>query len=293
MSEGPSLQDMLDEVRDSFQELREKSNLPSVSEALQEINNKLAGFGQRVNVLRERNYKFVNWLEKNVDNLKKDWSDVQNRANEALSKARNEVYLFVRRAQDALSNAERSANETNIQEAQREIEESDSALDEAIGVIEEIYELFQERLEALDGSLDDIDWALEQKDSASFSFNDGESVITACKAEWVQTGNAKQDPDGVLYITNTRLIFEQKETTGKFLGLFGGKKEQEFEWAVEVDQITGIRHENKGMLGGKDMLYLTLQPGGKLTEINLEVKGGADNEAWAETIRRVQRKEYQ
>jgi hypothetical protein len=292
MSEGPSLNDMLDEVRDSFQELREKSNLPSVSEALQEINNKLAGFGQRVNVLRERNYQFVNWLETHVNNLKKDWGDVQNRANEALSKARNEVYLFVKRAQDSLSNAERNVNESTIQDAQNEIGESDSALDEAIGVIEEIYELIQERIESLDSDLDEIDWALEQKDAASFSFNAGESVVTACQAEWVQTGNAKQDPDGILYLTNTRLIFEQKETTGKFLGLFGGKKEQEFEWAVEIDQITGISHENKGMFGGKDMLSLTLQPGGKLTEITLEVKGGADNEAWAENIRRAQRKEY-
>lgn len=292
MSEEPSNHDLLSEIRDSFAELRRKSDLPAVSEALREINNTLAGFGERIGQLRGR-YQFTNWLETNVSKMKTDWEDIQKRANDALHEARNEVYQFVRRAQDALSNAERNANESTLQSAQTEIESSDSALDSAVERIEEIYELFRERIESLTQNLDDIDWALEQKDAASFTFESGEAVVTACQAEWVQTGNAKQDPDGILYLTNTRLIFEQKETTGKFLGLFGGKKEQEFEWAVAVDQITNIRHEDKGMLGGKDMLYLTLQPGGTLTEITLEIKGGSDNEEWAETIRRAQRKEYQ
>ena len=32
-------------------------------------------------------------------------------------------------------------------------------------------------------------------------------------------------------------MFEQKETTGKMLGLFGGKKVQELEWELPLHQI--------------------------------------------------------
>ena len=88
------------------------------------------------------------------------------------------------------------------------------------------------------------------------------------------TGKGKDDPDGILYLTDQRLVFEQKETTGKKLGLFGGKKDAGTRMGDSAPSDQGVKPENKGFLGGKDMLNFTLGSGAPYAAITVEVKGG-------------------
>ncbi len=111
----------------------------------------------------------------------------------------------------------------------------------------------------------------------------GESVVIAAEAEWVGGKGRDEAPDGILYLTNGRLIFEQKEKVGKTLGFFGGKKVQEVEWAFDLPAISAVRAKNAGLLGGKDMLYV--EHGGQ--EYTIEVKGRATNDDWAGYIERA------
>ncbi|MEO1444536.1 MAG: hypothetical protein AAFV33_29355, partial [Chloroflexota bacterium] len=87
------------------------------------------------------------------------------------------------------------------------------------------------------------------------------------------------------YLTNQRIIFEQKERKGGVIGI-GSKKEQELEWETRLSAVDTIKVENKGMFGGKDMMYFSLNDG-DLREVTVEVKGGADNTFWQKQINRM------
>jgi hypothetical protein len=90
-----------------------------------------------------------------------------------------------------------------------------------------------------------------------------------------------------LFLTGQRLVFEQKEKVGKKLGLFGGKEAHQVLWESPVNSLEKVEAEHKGLLGGKDMLYLTFGAGAPHGAITLEVKGGADSTFWAKQIRRI------
>ena len=132
--------------------------------------------------------------------------------------------------------------------------------------------------------LTEMNWIMDMKDEASFDFGAAEEVFLVAKAEW-DDGDDK--PDGMLFLTNHRLIFEQKEKTGKRFGLFGGKEEQGVLWEVAISQIEDVNAENKGFLGGKDMVNLTLGSGVTYSQITVEVKGGVPSKFWAKQINRM------
>ncbi len=132
-----------------------------------------------------------------------------------------------------------------------------------------------------------IPYYFEMRDEASFEFGADEQVVMADKAEWVVTGKGKEDPDGILFLTNQRMVFEQKEKTGKKFGLFGGKMQHGIQWEYPLDQIAGVSFEDRGMMGRKDMLMLQMQSGADHDEITLESKGDDDNSEWHEVIEKA------
>ncbi|HRE48174.1 MAG TPA: hypothetical protein PLD47_10655 [Aggregatilineales bacterium] len=169
---------------------------------------------------------------------------------------------------------------------EREIADAEGKIEESERRIRNHYEPTQNEITQLVEQLTDIHWFLDHLAEATFTLNSGESLVMAATAEWVATGKGKDDPDGILFLTDKRLIFEQKETTGKTLGMFGGKKVQEVKWDVPLSQVEAVSTERKGLLGGKDMITLTLRSGAPLATITLEVKGKAKNTIWAEQIKK-------
>ena len=165
-----------------------------------------------------------------------------------------------------------------------ELNEVESKIKAAETQIKQLYSTLHQDITQAIAELRNINWYLDQKDEASFPFLAGELLFLAAKAEWAQTGKAKDDPDGILYLTDQRLVFEQKETTGKKLGLFGGKKTQGLEWEIPLNQVEKVEAENKGLFGGKDMLNFTLGSGAPFGNLTVEVKGGVRCKFWAAQI---------
>src|SRR5690606_10389450 len=101
--------------------------------------------------------------------------------------------------------------------------------------------------------------------------NSGESVFIAAEAEW---DDNRDKPDGYLFVTNQRVLFEQNEKTGKKFGMFGGSQTQQLLWETPLNAIEQITPEDKGLFGGKDLIHLKLGSGAPYAQIKLEVKGG-------------------
>lgn len=125
--------------------------------------------------------------------------------------------------------------------------------------------------QALENHLDAVSATLEQFQTSSIALQSDETLFIGCNAEWVQTGKANDDPDGDLYITNHRLIFEQRETKSKLLGILGSKQVQAELWSVPLTHISEVSTQSKKAATGKAVIALSLSPEAEQRELVLHI----------------------
>jgi hypothetical protein len=280
----------LNDLREKLNEVQQNLRLSEQAQEFDQVNTDTQQAAQQLSDLRQKGYQFgAGWQQTLEQDLPQRWRAMEPSVRDAIRDESARLEAESKRAHWQMATAEKygaDVKPAEVEAAEKEVEELADKVDEAARAIERRYEPLQRELNAIERGLRGLDWVFEQRDEASFAFLNDEALVNAVKAEWVKTGKGRKDPDGVLFLTDKRLIFEQKETTGKTLGLFGGKKEQEAELILDVANITDVAHEDKGMLGGKDMLHLKASAGPE-TDITLELKGGADNEYWAQLLQQV------
>ena len=164
------------------------------------------------------------------------------------------------------------------------IETLASQLEGAMGRLEKSVDGAKERIRGLYGQVPsnvdqttyqirEIQKYIERANNAKFDWNAGEDMYMVVKAEWKESGNKKDDPDGFFYISNQRILMEQDEKKGGFMG-FGGKKAEGLLWEAPIGSIDDISFEKKGMLGRIDLIHIKFGSGGPFAEVTVEVKEG-------------------
>lgn len=268
------------------------ASLEDISSEISETTRRIAQLPDSIQKVRSRGYRFASYLEHKAEVLQQVWDDARSQAQRLLDTEGMRLKMDLRPLQERLTAGEgylkNPATLTNVMnDIKAKVDSLENAVNDASRRVKAIYETAARDIAQTFEQLTTIGWYLDQQDEASFPFLDGESLFLAAKAEFVATGKGKDDPDGILYLTDQRLIFEQKETTGKKLGLFGGKKTQELEWEIPLNQIEQVVAENKGLFGGKDMLNFTLGSGAPFAALTVEVKGGVKSKFWAAQIERM------
>jgi predicted nucleic acid-binding Zn-ribbon protein len=128
-----------------------------------------------------------------------------------------------------------------------------------------------------------IHWGLEQLDEATFETEKNELLYHAVSARWDKEG--KDDPEGILYLTNQRLIFEQKEKVATKKILFIAT-EKELVQQVLIDQpleaIEEVETANKGLFGHHDFIDVTFADS-QVGNVSLHLDG-QDSKKWLQWI---------
>jgi len=286
--EAATLETAVNEANSKFKELIGKVKLTTLASSIATLGNETTNLPTAIKGVRDRGYAYRSYLEYKVEVLEEQWQEVDEDLKHWVETESEEL-------KDDLATVEKlvhqltSAGITTL--AKRQLARTQSAievLEEKIEAAEEHiesqYEAIQREVSNTKRQLTEINWIMDMKDEASFDFGAAEEVFLVAKAEWDDGGDK---PDGMLFLTNHRLIFEQKEKTGKRFGLFGGKEQQGVLWEVAISQVENVNAENKGFLGGKDMVNLTLASGAPYSQITVEVKGGVASKFWAQQINRM------
>ncbi|MCB9435783.1 MAG: hypothetical protein H6673_02160 [Anaerolineales bacterium] len=184
------------------------------------------------------------------------------------------------------SQADESKIEAFVGQIESTIERVSNALNAAKQRIHNLYGQVPSNVSQTYSQIRDIEGYLEQAKSATFDFLADEDLYMVVKAEWKKTGKGKDDPDGFLYITNRRLIMEQDEKKGGFMG-FGGKKAEGLLWEAPAGSLEKVSSEKKGMLGGIDLIHIQFGSGGPFGDTTIEVKGGIDAKVFASKLQQV------
>jgi len=130
-----------------------------------------------------------------------------------------------------------------------------------------------------------LDWM----DSASFGFQPGEAGVSAVEAKWLQDGE-KEGPKGILFLTDRRLLFEQREKVAKKKILFittASEEVQELLWEAPIGALEDATASEKrrALVLKKEHLALNFRRPAAVREALLELS--ADSDGWRTLVNRA------
>jgi hypothetical protein len=176
---------------------------------------------------------------------------------------------------------------TLIPQAEASLNTLDSKVDAAKANLRSVYQAFVTEKDTIANHLNDLEWSYGQLNEASFRLLPTESLIMAVKAVWVRDGGEdKDDPKGVLFLSDQRLMFEQKQevATKKVLFITTEKKkvqERIFETAVETFKATTAT--KRGFMSHEDHVEIMYNPGAPQPYTHFHIDGQGCEE-WCEML---------
>lgn len=290
---GPEIQSKINTIVSKYERLETQSQLAVVYDTIGRIDAKLTELPFKVEKMRERGYVHARQLEAKLVTLEEKWDgNVRPRVEtglkeqiERLDKELEQAEVQVKRINGRVDSTVRGA-ETAVDSLERRINSAQSTVSALYqGVENEVNEI-ERRIEATGKMLDLLDGA------PGIRLRDAEGPLLAVETEWHRDG--KEGPKGFLFLTDQRLIFEQREeiVTKKKFGLFKADSEkiQEVHIDVEVHQIESVAHKEEGGfmgMGKADILELVFAASANIARARLHLKGQNSSD-WAAIIKRIQ-----
>lgn len=286
------LASQIERIHDKFERLESQAQLEDIFSAVGEIDNKLTQLPFDLEALRDRGYVHSGQLEDKLEALDDKWDDVRPRVEKAITEQ-------VQRLDRELDQTERQVNRLGNANAAL-VKSVDSAVDGLGGrvtaarrAVDGLYDGIQSELYKIEYSLNQVGKMLDLiAGSQEIRLLEAEGPLLAVKAEWHQDG--EEGPKGYLFLTDQRLLFEQREevVTKKRFGIFKAESEmvQKLHIAVQVHEIDQIVHKEEGGflgMGKDDILELVFASTADLSRARLHLDG-QDSEDWAAMINRIQ-----
>ncbi|HOT90328.1 MAG TPA: hypothetical protein PLN71_01985 [Anaerolineae bacterium] len=281
----------LADARTRYEKLASTATLSTVLDQIEDITSKVDRLDKDVATIRARGYRFGRYLEEHTAVLKGRWPQQQSEARRLLQDQRLVLQNAVNEVQRLLGQAEHNyglldtlgdrlwALENHVNEAQRSVQG--------------VFDKTEQELNQLQAEVRRVQKLLDALDEASFQLLPGEYGAAVCEAKWISDN---QQPEGLLFLTNNRLIFEQREERVIKKKLFSSEKElvKTKLWEAPVGAVAELEIEDKksGFLGLGRQEILVLRFAERTRElpgdITLQLKGGATNEEWLKMIRRAE-----
>ena len=280
----------MDRLEREFERLEKQGQLSGIYDDIGKFDSKLVEYPLTVDSLRARGYVHSGQLEDQIEALDDKWDAVRPRVESALQ-------LQVRRLDSQLNIAERQVNQMNslvgIKGAETAVSTLSSHLSAAESAVNGLYQGLENELDRIGSRLNQLSKMLDLYEGApEIRLYEAEGPLMAVEAEWEQNGD--EGPDGYLFLTDQRLIFEQREevVTKRRFGIFKAESEKIQKVLIEVQthEIEQVSHKEEGGflgMGKADILELVFAATASVSRARFHLKG-QDSADWAAMIKRVQ-----
>lgn len=270
-----------------YESLQRDAAMTDVLETISSTASTVAGLSGRIRSIRDRGYAFAGYLEGKAEILSQQWKAVESQTRESVRSASKGVADDLEALDDKVRNlnaAQGLAAKTYMNQIEPEISRIRNQISVSKQKVESSFGEVPNNVQQTVSQIEQIENYMERAEQASFQLNAGEAVFMAVEAEWE---SHKDKPDGIFYVTDQRVIFEQKEKVDKnFLG-FGGKMKQEILWEAPIGNVDEVAHENKGLFGGVDLVHIKFRDGAPAAKTTIEIKGGIAAEWFATQLKRA------
>lgn len=289
--EVTALNNKIAAINKTYGDLVKRVRLADIMREVAQLGEKSGALSGKIAQVRSQGYIFRAYLEQKAEVLAADWKEIDGDIKAWVETESEPLRQSLADAEQVLKKLDAQTRATKTKEelaGQLEgvLERLGQQVKAAEDYVKGLYEALKREITQTDRQIEEIHNFLKHLAESGLSLASGESIYMVTSAEW---DDGRDKPNGLLFMTDQRLIFEQKEKVGKKLGLFGGKAVQDVLWEVPLHSIEEVKAEKKGMLGGKDMVNLRLGSGAPYPAITVEVKGGADCRLWAQEINRARK----
>lgn len=281
-------------MQSSLSDLQSSARLADIRDRVEDLSVTVRGLDQRVASLRERGYAFEKDLESQAVDFARDWIRVEPGIKSKINSEAQKLESALRPLESQLTQlvGDRSPAtvlQPRVSRLKAQVENLESRVEGAQGSIRGEYDQFQSSVSQLESHLSKLEWTLTEISEADFELLATESPIMAVKAVWAKGGKqTKEDPEGVLFLTDQRILFEQKEKVATKKVLFiATEKElvQELKWQIPVVQVEDAKASKEGFLNKDDYLELRLAAGAPFDVIHLHIWQRGDD--WVSLIQRA------
>ena len=263
----------------SLNNLQSQVLLSSVKDQLEDLDTTVNGLAGRVSALRTAGYVFEVELDKQARALKQQWPSLRSRAEAQVAAQAPQLQAALRPLESQARTIEaRQANVASARPLAAQLENAVGSLEAKVRAAEiavrGAYDSFQTEAQSFASRLDRIEWTMQQVAEASFSLLPAEGAIAAVEAKWDRDG--KDDPKGVLFLTDQRLFFEQKEevATKKVLFITTAKeKVQKLLLEAALASVEQVKPSKKGLLGHEDHLDVGFTLDGPVRAAHFHIDG--------------------
>ncbi len=286
-------------MQSSLRDLQSSARLTDIRDRVEDLGRSVTVLDQRVASLRERGYAFEKDLESRSGDYARAWAKIEPGLKARIDREAQQLEIALRPLETQLAQltgapASPRVLQPRVTRLKTQVETLEGRVKGAEDSIRGEYDQFQSDVSQLESHLDKLEWTLTELSEATFSLLATESPIMAVKAVWAKGAKqAKGDPEGVLYLTDQRILFEQKEKVATKKVLFvATQKElvQELLWEVPVVLVDEAKSRKDGFLNKDDYLELSFDSRAPMDQVNLHIWQRGDE--WVSLVQRARDGEF-
>ncbi|NLG51653.1 MAG: hypothetical protein GX552_16230 [Chloroflexi bacterium] len=275
-------------------ELHKNALLNSQRDRLGEIDALLARLPQQVAQLRTRGYVYKSHLEEQLGQLAQHWQPVRSQAIRTLEHQAVLLRPEVNRADEAVRRLQplRMRPLTTAQPTINRVESQLSAVERRVRAaqeaVENVYDELADELEAVGNEIKGCERILEWLAGATFALNAGEGLVAATEA---RTGDKDERTEGILFLTDQRMVFERREKVARKKFLFITTESElvkEVSWEAALSDLERIdaSEARKALVFKREMLAVVPRRGSRIAEAQFELD--TDSDTWRALLLRCQ-----
>ncbi len=286
-------------LQSSLRELQDAVRLSDIRDSVEDLQTSVNGMDQRIASLREKGYAFEKELEGKAADFTEQWADLAPNIRRQLEREAQSLERSLRPLETQITDVATKhgaplALKPQVDRLTSQVEALKGRAEAAKNSISGSYDRFEQNVQSVEAHLSKLEWMLGELSEASFELLATEAGIMAVKAVWAKDGKeSKNDPEGILYLTDQRLIFEQKEkiATKKVLFVATEKKlVQEKLWEAPVTTIEEAKARKDGFMNKDDFIDIALGSGTPHGSLTLHIWQPGDD--WRALINRAKAKEF-
>lgn len=293
------VQNQIKDMQSSLGDLQSSVRLTDIRDRVEDLGSTVTGLDRRIGSLREGGYAFEKELEGQAKDLVQEWNKIAPGLKREIDSEAAVLENALRPLESQLGTlaGESSMPKTlssRVKRLQSQMKTLESRVESAEENIRGEYDQFSSGVDQLKGHLYKLEWMMTEISEASFEMLATESGIMAVKAVWAKEGKqTKSDPEGVLFLTDQRIIFEQKEKVATKKVLFVATKKklvQETLWKIPVVLVEDVEPYKEGFLNKDDYIDLTFASGAPIDLVHLHIWQRGDE--WQALIQRAKAREF-
>ena len=288
---NPELQSRVTQAQTSFATLESKAQLGDIYNAIGQFDAQLIDLPLVLEALRGRGYLHSEQLEDRLEALEARWDDVRPRVEMTLRQ-------HVARLDRQIDDVERRVHglrpvDASLRTAESVLKSLEQRIRAAETAVANLYTGMESDLDTVQADINRITTMMDALvESNAIQLRPTEGPLLAVKSVWQESGD--DGPEGMIFLTDQRFLFEQREevVTKKRLGIFKSESEmiQELRLEIEVADIDSVEDKEEGGflgMGKDDILELGLSAKAPLSQARFHLKG-QDSADWAAMIKCIQ-----